>query len=69
MFQNRQVIVSSFGCCWYSGDALESRLLDFLQRPGEDECEWGGGGIEGDSGIFIEDACEEGMQNLGGSWC
>ena len=26
----------------------------------------GAGGIEGDSGIVIEDVCEDDMQNLGG---
>ena len=33
------------------------RLLEFLQRSMEDGC----GEIEGDSGIIIEDVCEDGM--------
>ena len=44
------------------GAPLESRLLKFLQRPGEDSS----GGMEGDSGIVIEDVCQDGMQNLVG---
>ena len=36
-------------------------IIEFLQRAGEDRCR----GTEGDSGIAIEDACEESMQNLG----
>ena len=44
------------------GHPPQSRLLEFLQRPGEDGC----GGKEGDSGIVMEDVCEDGMQNLGG---
>ena len=44
------------------GTPLESRLLEFLQRPGEDSS----GGMEGDSGIVIEDVCQDGMQNLAG---
>ena len=44
------------------GHPPESQLLEFLQRPGEDGC----GGKEGDSGIVMEDVCEDGMQNLGG---
>ena len=37
-------------------------MLEFLQRPREDGC----GGMRGDSGIVMEDVCEDGMQNLGG---
>ena len=38
-------------------------MLEFLQCPGEDGY-WGG--MESDSGIVMEDVCEDGMQNLGG---
>ena len=34
-------------------------MLEFLQVPGEDGC----GGMEDDSGIVIEDICEDGMRN------
>ena len=37
-------------------------MLEFLQRPREDGC----GGMRGDSGIVMEDVCEDGMRNLGG---
>ena len=44
MFQNRQVMVTSFGCSWCSGDIPpEPQLLEFLQRPGEDGCRGDGG--------------------------
>ena len=64
------VMVISFRCYWYSGSASyppppshqESRLLEFLQRPGGD----GIRGMEGNSSIVIEDVCEDDMQNLGG---
>ena len=63
------VMVISFRCYWYSGSASypppshqESRLLEFLQRPGGD----GSRGMEGNSSIVIEDVCEDDMQNLGG---
>ena len=59
MFQNRQVMITSFGCCWYCGGA-PPRLLEL--GAGKDVCE----GMQGDSGIVIEDSCEDGMQNLGG---
>ena len=51
MYQNRQVMVTSFTCCWFSGGASQSP-----------NC-WGGGG---DSYIVIKDVCEDGMRNLGG---
>ena len=37
-------------------------MLEFLQRSGENGC----GGMKGDSGIVMEDVCEDGIQNLGG---
>ena len=37
-------------------------MLEFLQRPGD----IGAGGMEGDSGIVMEDVCEDDMQNLEG---
>ena len=36
-------------------------IIEFLQRAGEDRCRE----TEGDSGIVIEDVCEDSMQNLG----
>ena len=57
MYQNRQVMVTSFTCCWFSGSASQSP-----------NC-WGGGGgwgMAGDSYIVIKDVCEDGMRNLGG---
>ena len=36
-------------------------IIEFLQRAGEDRCR----GMEGDSGIVIEDVCEDSMQSLG----
>ena len=58
MLQNRQVMVTSFGCCWYSGGAPRASIVD----AGEDGCR----GMQGDSGIVIEDVCEDVMQNVGG---
>ena len=37
-------------------------MLEFLQRRGEYRCE----GMEGDSGIAMEDVYGDDMQNLGG---
>ena len=37
-------------------------MLEFLEHPGEDGCGRKGGG---DSGIVMEDVCEDGIQNLG----
>ena len=62
MLQNRQVMVTSFGCCWYSGGASQS--LDCWSSCNV----WGKmsvGGMEGDSGIDMEDICEDGVRNLG----
>ena len=62
------VMIISFRCYWYSCSASyppshqESRLLEFLQRPGGD----GIRGMEGNSSIVVEDVCEDDMQNLGG---
>ena len=58
MYQNRQVMATSFGCCWYSGDAPQSPDC-------WSSCNvWGkmvAGGMEGDDDIFIEDVCEDGI--------
>ena len=63
MCQNRQVIVTSFGCCWYSGGAPQSPdCWSSCNVWGENGC----GGMEVDSGIVIEDVCGYDMQNLGG---
>ena len=58
IFQNHQVIVTSLGCCWYSGD--------FPQTPNcWSSCNvWrkmDAGGVESNSGIVIEDVCKDGM--------
>ena len=55
--QNRQVIATCLGCCWYSGGAP--------RVPATSAEKWVRG-MEGDSGIAIEDICEDGMWNLGG---
>ena len=60
MFQNRQLMVTFFGCCLYSGDAPQS--LDCWSSCNV-QVKMGAGGMEGDSGIIIEDACEDGMRN------
>ena len=50
--QNRQVIATCLGCCWYSGDTprVPATSVEKWMR-----------GMEGDSGIVIEDICEDGM--------
>ena len=62
MLQNCQVIVTSFGCCWYSGSTPQS--LDCWSSCNI-QGTMGVGGMGGDSGIIMEDVCEDGMQNLG----
>ena len=49
MFQNRQVMVTSLGYCWYNGGAPQKM---------------GAGEMEDDRGIIIKDECEVDMQNL-----
>ena len=66
MLQNCQVMVTSFGCCWYSGGAPQSP--DCWSSCNVRE-KIGATGIEGESGIVMEDVCEDGMQNLGEGWC
>ena len=61
MCQNRQVIVISFGCCWYSGGAPQSP--DFWSSCNV-RGKMGAGRMEGDNGIVIEDVCGCDMQNL-----
>ena len=62
MCQNRQVIVTPFGCCCYSGgapqgpDCWSSCKVQGKMSVVE---------MEGDSGIVIEDLCGCDMQNLG----
>ena len=54
MCQNRQMIVTSLGCSWYSGGSLQS--LDCWSS-----CNVQGktcGEMEGNSSIVIEDICE-----------
>ena len=63
MFQNREVIVTSFGCYWYSWDSPQSPdCWSSCNVWGKT----GAGGIEGDSGIVTEVASGGDMQNLGG---
>ena len=62
MCQNRQVIIISLGYCWYSGGASQSPDCWSCNVRGK----MGAGEMEGDSGIVIEDVCEDGTQNLGG---
>ena len=65
-FQHRQVMVTSFGWCWCSGET-----------PQSPECwsscnVWGNigvGAIEGDGGTAMEEVCRDDMWNLGGDWC
>ena len=40
--------------------------MEFLQRPGKMGAGGKGGGVEGASGIVMEDVCEDGMRNVGG---
>ena len=54
------MMVTFFGCCLYSGDAPQS--LDCWSSCNV-QVKMGAGGMEGDSGIIIEDACEDGMRN------
>ena len=63
MCQNRQVIVTSLACCWYSGGAPQSPDFWSSCNAREKMGEWG---MEGDSDIVIEDVCGCDMQNLGG---
>ena len=60
MYQNRQMIVTSFGCCCgYSGGTLpESRLLEFLQRPGENVSGGGWRVIAVLLKMYVKMACE-----------
>ena len=58
MYQNRQMVVTSLGCCWYSRGPSQSPdcwSSSNVQRK------IGVGGIESHSGIIIEDVCEDGM--------
>ena len=58
MFQNRQVMVTSFGCCWCSGDIPQSpNCWSSCNVQGK----MGAGGMEGDSGIVMEDVREDVM--------
>ena len=56
-----------FWHCWYSGDAPRAPIVGVPATSGGRRVRGvGGGWMEGDSGIFIENVCEVGMQNLGG---
>ena len=62
MHQNHQVMVTSFGRCYYSGGAPQSfNCWSSCNIQGK----MGAGGMGGDSGIVMEDVCEDSMQNLG----
>ena len=62
MLQNRQVMVTSFRCCSYSGGPLRASIVGVPATSGKDGC----GGNGGDSDIVMEDVCEVGIRNLGG---
>ena len=51
-------MVTSFGCCWYSGSALQS--LDCWSSCNV-QGKMGTGVMAGDGGIVMEDVCEDGM--------
>ena len=56
-------MVTSFGCYWWSGSTLQSPdCWSSCNVRGK----MGAGRMEGDSGIVMEDVCENGMQYLGG---
>ena len=58
MLQNGQVMVTSFDCCWCSGDIPQSsNCWSSCNFQGK----MGAGRIEGDSGIIMEDVPEDGM--------
>ena len=63
MLQNHQVIVTSFGYCWYSGGTPQS--LDCWSSCNVRR-KMGAGGMGGDSGIVMEDVCDNAMRNVGG---
>ena len=67
MFQNRQVIVTSLGCCWYSGGTPQNL------NCGSPYFVWGKMGADGGGWrvivvlLFVtEDVCKDGIYNLGG---
>ena len=61
--KNRQVIVTNLDCCWYrEGNPQSTDYQSSCNARGK----IGARGIEGDSGIVIEDACEDRMPNLVG---
>ena len=51
-------MVTSFGCCWYSGGALQS--LDCWSSCNV-QGKMGTGVMAGDGGIVMEDVYEDGM--------
>ena len=57
MLQNRQVMVTFFGCCWCSGDTPRVLIVGVPATSGEDRCRR----MEGDSGIAMEDVCWDDM--------
>ena len=58
MLQDRQVMITSFGCCWYSGGAPQSPDCWSSCNVWE---KMDAGGMEEDSGIIMKDVCEDGM--------
>ena len=62
-FQNGQVMVTSFGWCWCSGETPHSpdRWSSCNVRGNI-----GAGVMEGDSGIVMKELCGDDMRNLGG---
>ena len=62
-FQNRQVMMTSFGWCWCSGETPQSpNCWSSCNVRGN----IGAGVMEGDSGIVMEEVCGDDMRNLGG---
>ena len=62
-FQNCQVMVTSFGWCWCSGETPQSpNCWSSCNVRGN----IGAGGMEGDSGIVMEEVRGEDIWNLGG---
>ena len=58
MLQNCQVMVTSFDCCWCSGDIPQSsNCWSSCNLQGK----IGAGRMEGDSGIIMEHVREDGM--------
>ena len=64
-------MVTSFGCCWYSGGGGGGGGGVGQSPDYWSSCNVQGKmavrGMEGCSGIVMDDVCEDGLRNLGGS--